>query len=436
MINSAHSRRRLTAVALAVPMIAALACRDITSLQQSNPGSLSAASTYVPENAQLLVNGAIGDFECAFSRYVVGSGLFTDELSDAIASTANFDYDRRTITSSASYGTQTCSSANQQPAIYTTLSTARGSNDTVLAKLHDWTDAQMPAGVNRTKLIGQAAAYAGYSLILLGEGMCSAAINVGPELTPAQLFAEAKTRFDTAVTAATAANDATTLNFATLGRARTLLDLGQAAAAATDAAKIPASFVLNMSTDAVNVRRENWSFVSINNSNFSTVDPSFRGLTINGAPDPRVAVTNTNKAGTTQGTVIWTPDKYPAISTVMPIARYAEAQLIIADAKLAANDVPGAVAAINAARATHPGLPAYDATGQTAAQVLTQLVEERRRELFLEGHRLGDLRRYKLPILPAAGTPYTLASGVYDQQSCFPLPDVERINNPSIPKTP
>jgi hypothetical protein len=120
----------------------------------------------------------------------------------------------------------------------------------------------------------------------------------------------------------------------------------------------------------------------------------------------------------------------------MPIARYAEAQLIIADAKLAANDVPGAVAAINAARATHPGLPAYDATGQTAAQVLTQLVEERRRELFLEGHRLGDLRRYKLPILPAAGTPYALASGVYDQQSCFPLPDVERINNPSIPKTP
>ena len=189
-----------------------------------------------------------------------------------------------------------------------------------------------------------------------------------------------------------------------------------------------------MSTDAVNVRRQNWVFVSVNNSNFSTVDPSFRGLTVNGLPDPRVAVTNTGKPGTTQGSVIWTADKYSTLSTVMPIARYAEAQLIIADAKLAANDVPGAVAAINAARATHPGLPPYDATGQTAAQVLTQLVEERRRELFLEGHRLGDLRRYKLPILPAAGTPYTLAGGVYDQQSCFPLPDVERINNPNINK--
>jgi hypothetical protein len=230
----------------------------------------------------------------------------------------------------------------------------------------------MPAGVSRVKLIGQAAAYAGYSLTLLGEGMCSAAINVGPELTPAQLFAEAKTRFDSAVTAATTANDATTLNFALLGRARTLLDLGQPAAAATDAAKIPPGFVVNMSTDAVNTRRENWVFVSINNGNWSTIDPSFRGLTINGAPDPRVAVTNTNKAGTTQNTVIWTADKYPTLATVMPIARYAEAQLIIADAKLAANDVPGAVAAINAARATHAGLPAYDRADRGAGADATR----------------------------------------------------------------
>jgi hypothetical protein len=437
MINNVQSRRRLMfAAVVSLPMIAGIACRDLTSLQQSNPGSLSAASTYLPANAQLLVNGAIGDFECAFSRYVVGSGLFTDELADAIASTANFDFDRRSFTSSGPYGNQTCNSGNQQPAIYTTLSTARGSTDTVLAKLHEWTDDQMPAGVSRVKLIGQAAAYAGYSLTLLGEGMCSAAINVGPELPPAQLFAEAKTRFDSAVTAATTANDATTLNFALLGRARTLLDLGQPAAAGTDAAKIPAGFIVNMSTDGVNTRRENWVFVSINNGNWSTIDPSFRGLTVNGVPDPRVAVTNTNKAGTTQGTFIWTADKYPTLATVMPIARYAEAQLIIADAKLAANDVAGAVAAINAARATHAGLPAYDATGQTAAQVLTQLVEERRRELFLEGHRLGDLRRYKLPMIPLAGTAYTLAGGVYDQQSCFPLPDVERINNPNIAKTP
>ena len=150
MTTRPRTRRPATfAAALFLPLIVGVACRDLTSLQQSNPGSLSAASTYVPANAQLLVNGSIGDFECAFSRYVVGVGLFTDELSDAIAGTANFDFDRRSFTSSGPYGNQTCTSANQQPAIYTTLATARGSNDTVLAKLHEWTDAQMPAGVNR-----------------------------------------------------------------------------------------------------------------------------------------------------------------------------------------------------------------------------------------------------------------------------------------------
>ena len=402
------------------------ACTELTTLKQENPGQLDASTLYVPVNAQLLVNGVIADFECAYSRYVVGSAIFTDELTNAFSSSSNFDYDRRTLPSNAPYGTATCGN-NQQPPIYSTLSIARSAGDTVAAHLETWTDAEVP---NRSKLLGQAYAYTGYSIVLLGEGMCSAAINVGPELTPAQLFAEAKTRFDKAIAAATAANDAVTLNFATLGRARAQLDLGNKPAAGVDAAKIAPGFVVNISTDAGNVRRNNFAFLALNQSSWASIDPSFRGLTINGAPDPRVAVTNANRNGTV-GVAIWTADKYPSLAATMPVTRYAEAQLIVAESKLAANDIPGAVAAINAVRATRAGVPAYDATGQTAAQVLTQIIEERRRELFLEGHRLGDLRRYNLPILPAAGTPF-LSGGTYGTQTCFPLPDVERINNPNI----
>lgn len=421
-------------VAAATLLLATTACTEVTALKQDNPGQLSAATIYVPSNAQLLVNGAIADFECAFSRYVVGSGLFSDELSNAIGSVSNYNYDRRTVQTIEAYGTATCA-ANQQPPIYTTLSVARASADTVAAKLQGWTDAQMPAGVNRTRLIGQALAYAGYSVLLLGESMCSAAINVGPELTPAQLFEEARTRFDGAITNATAANDQPTLNLALLGRARALLNQktpASIAAAAADAARIPAGFVANISTDAVNVRRQNFSFLSINQNFWSTVDASFRNLTIGGAPDPRVAVTNTGRAGTAQGSTIWTPDKYPALATIMPITRWAEAQYIIAEARVAANDLNGAATAINAVRATRTGLPTYSAAGQTAAQVLAQIVEERRRELFLEGHRLGDIRRLGLPWLPAAGTPYPGGGGTYGDQTCFPLPDAERINNPNL----
>ena len=412
---------------LPLAMIAAgalAACTELTTLEQQNPGQLDASGVYEPRNAQLLVNGVIADFECAFSRYVFGTAVFTDELTNAFAGSVNQDYDKRAVTTNSQYGTGGCNTF-QVASIYTPLSIARAAGDTVASKLEGWTDAEVP---NRQRLIAQSYLYAGYSLTLLGEAMCSAAINVGPELTPAQLFAEAKIRFDKAVAAAPA-TEAAVLNLALLGRARTLLNLGDKAAAGVDAAKIPAGFVANISTDAGAARRQNYVFLGINQSAWASVDPSFRGLTVNGAPDPRVAVTNANRNGTAS-VPIWTADKYTSLATTIPLARYAEAQLIVAESRLAANDITGAVAAINTVRATRSIAP-YSATGQTSAQVLAQIQEERRRELFLEGHRIGDLRRYGLPFLPAAGTPF-LSGGVYGTQTCFPLPDVERINNPNI----
>ncbi len=147
-----------------------------------------------------------------------------------------------------------------QPGIYTPLSTARATNDTAAFYLETFTDA---AVTGRSKLLAQSYAYAGYSLILLGEGMCTAAINLGPELSTAQIFGEAKARFDKAVADATTANDATTLNLARVGRARTLADLGGAAnlaAAAADAALVPATFSVSTSPDAVNTRAGRTSF--------------------------------------------------------------------------------------------------------------------------------------------------------------------------------
>jgi hypothetical protein len=416
---------RLTSAAM---LLALMACGDITSLKQVNPGQLSAGTIYVPANAQLLVNGVIADFDCAFSRYVAGSALFTDELLNAFANTGTYDYERRTLPSSAGYGTTGCG-AQSSPSIYTTLSTARGVADTALAKLEGWTDEQV---LNRSKLIGQAAAYAGYSLVLLGEAMCSAAINLGPEITPAELFTEAKGRFDKAIAAATTANDAPTLNLAILGRARTLLNLGDAPNAAIDAAKIAATFVYNFTANGTDSRRENFVVRHNATNSWSTVDSSFRNLTLGGVPDPRVLVTNTGRVGTAASLAIWTPNKYTTLTTAIPIAKYAEAQLIIAEAKALAGDLAGAAIAINAARNTRTGMPQYSATGQTAAQVMAQIIEERRRELFLEGHRLGDIRRYQLPLIPPVGAPYTPGGGTYGNQSCFPLPDVERINNPNI----
>jgi hypothetical protein len=430
-LRATARRARSVSVALSVVLVTGIvgACGDILSLKQENPGQLSTETLFVPANAQLLTNGAIADFECAFARYAVGSGLLSDELITAIAQTINYDWERRTLQSNSPYGTNTCASGTQHPGNYVPLSTARASADSALARMEGWTDAEVP---NRTRLIGQLAAYAGYSILLLGEGMCAAAINLGPEMTPAELFAEAKLRFDKAVTAATAANDATTLNLARLGRARALQNSGQLAAAETDAAAVPPTFVVTTSADAVNTRRQNTVFTHSARDFFSSVDPSFRDVLLNGAPDPRVATTNTTRAGTAPGVIVWTANKYPLITTPIPIAKYAEAQLIVAEARVAANDLPAAETAINNARNTRAGMPQYSVAGQTAAQVQAQIIEERRRELFLEGHRLGDIRRYNLALNPLPDSPYTTGGGSYGTQSCFPLPDVERINNPNI----
>jgi hypothetical protein len=410
----------------------ASACGDLVSLKQSNPGQIDASTLYVPSNALIIVNGAIADFECSYSRYVLGSGIVSDEVAAAIANTANFNYDKRLITPTDPYAGG-CGGV-QQPGFYTGFSTARADADTAHARFETWTDAEV---TDRVKLMAQLSVYAGYSILMLGEAMCSAAINVGPELTPAQLLQEAKLRFDRAITEATTANDATTLNLARLGRARTLLDLGDLPAAAADAALIPSNFLVNVSADLTNTRRQNSVFIHITQSFFGTVDASFRNVTMeNGAADPRVAVTNSGRTGTAANTPVWTPNKYPAANSVIPLAKYAEAQLIIAEARIAAGDLTGAAAAINNARNSggRTGMPQFSAAGLTAAQVKAQLIEERRREFFLEGHRLFDIRRFQLPLNPPAGAPYTVGGGVYADAICFPLPAVERNNNPNIPK--
>ncbi len=426
---------------VALALVVSLACRDITSLKQENLGSASAGTLFVPANALLLTNSAIADFECAYNRYVIGSGLFTDELSVAIVQSANFDYDARRFPTNGPYGTNNCGgvpSSTQQPGIYTPLSVARATNDTILAKLEGWTDAEVP---NRTRLIGQAATYAGFSLILLGEGMCTAAINLGPEIQPAALFTEAIARFDKAIAAATTAGDNTTLSLARLGRARAKLDAGGAAnlaSAASDAALIPPTFVVNTSANAIDPRRQNAVFVHISQNGFSTVDPSYRNVTIPGGTtqDPRVAVTDLNRNGTASGTRLFLPTKDGTNATPVRLASYAEAQLIIAENAASTGDLPAAVTAINNARARTAGLPAYTLpAGATAADVRAQIIEERQREFFVEGHRLGDLRRYGLPFVPAAGAPYPFL-GSYGSLTCFPLPDVERINNPTIAGAP
>ena len=130
----------------------------------------------------------------------------------------------------------------------------------------------------------------------------------------------------------------------------------------------------------------------------ATVDVPFRDVTFEGVPDPRVSVVDAGTKVSTTSTEVFLPAKYPAFESPIPVGRWEEAQLIVAEADVAAGDVGGAVGIINTLHA-NAGIPAF--AGGTPEEVQAQIIEERRREFFLEGQRLGDIIHYALPLFPA-----------------------------------
>lgn len=115
---------------------------------------------------------------------------------------------------------------------------------------------------------------------------------------------------------------------------------------------------------------------------------------------------------------------------------------MVAEVSARTGDLATARTLINAMH-TAVGIPGYDlANSDTQDQVLTQVIEERRREMFVEGaYRFNDhLRLMGTPqAVPFKGTPGSVLhpSGIddtglpYGSTTCFPLPLVERANNPN-----
>lgn len=419
--------KRSAMVATLILSIAAISgCDEI--LKSEAPQLIEETVLQQPANAPVIVAGVVADFECALGQYVAVMGTVTDEFSDSQANAAIWDIDRRTsFPSTGLYSTGLCGGFG---GVYTPVSSARYQADNTLTLLDGWTDEQVPG---RTTFIARVAAYAGYSLILLGEGFCSSAIDVGPEMTPAQVFALAEARFTRAIATATTVGGVTGDSlryFALVGRARARINQGKRTEAASDAALVPNGFIFNARYSAASGRSENRVFRVNNTGGTVTVDVSYRGLTVDGAADPRVPVVDAGRGGSFPQIRLFSQTKYTSLVAPIPIATWREALLIRAEAAVESGNVAGAVGFINQLR-QRVSLPAY--ASFDAAAVRAQLVEERRRELFLEGHRLFDTIRYNVPLNPAPGAPYPNGGGTYGSNKCLPLPDIERLNNPNIP---
>lgn len=404
---------------LALGLAATGACNSLLSVD--NPGRVIDTALDDPSLMPILESAAIGTFECAAVNYAATAGMLSGEYWSANGFVNNHPWEwRGVIQIKGEPGSCNYNRQSTFMGFYTPLQQARYQLEDTYARVSKFTDAQVP---NRQKILTEMRAYAGYTYLLLGEGMCTMTVDGGPSMTRAQTLAIAEQRFSDAITAAGAINDKNLLNMALVGRARTRLDLGNLPGAATDAAAVTdTTFVRVAEFSETTQSRENRIYDLTIRGEFLSVAPAYQGLTVNGSPDPRVPVLNTKRIAADNVTPLWLQQKFTGSGAVsLPIASWVEAQLIYAEA------VGGQAGldAINRVRAMSKIAPLVLQPGDDFE---TAVLEERRRQLFSEGQRYGDMLRKNLPF--QSGT--NRKGQTYSNLTCVPLPDVETLNNPNL----
>lgn len=286
------------------------------------------------------------------------------------------------------------------------------------------------AEFNKNKNAAQALVWTGFANRLLGENFCDAVIDGGAKQAYTIYLDRAEQAFTDAIAIATAANDATLTNAAKAGRASVRLDKGNFSGAVSDATGIANTFAYQMPYNSIDLDQSNRIYYAGGNQPYRahTTWHTYYETYYTTSNDPRVKWTNTGLVGDAAvgnlGRVpFYNQQKYTTRNSSMNLVTGWELRLVEAEAKLAAStpDIPGAMTLINAHRIALSLTP-WAAT--TPEDAWTALRQERGIELWLEGRRLGDLRRW------------ATRPGTVDQPAgfdrCFPISRGEKETNPNL----
>ena len=416
-----HSAVRRAFALLGVLLAATTACNSLLTVD--NPGRVPEEALADPALMPILEAAAIQQAQCGINNFAATGGMLSGEFLSANAFVNNHPWEWRGAAEIRNEpGSCNTTRASTFMGFYTPLQQARYQLDDTFTRLETFTDADV---ANRGRFLTEMRAYAGYAYLLLGEGMCQMTIDNGPAMTSAEVWAIAEARFTDAIARATALNDSSLLNMARVGRARTRLDLNNLTGAAADAVLVPGAFVRNATFSEGSQPREN-RFYNLNFRNdYLSVGDTYRGLTVGGVADPRVKVTNVNRLGTDTSTPMWRADKYAGNGAVSQrIASWNEAQLILAEAV-------GGQAGIHALNRVRAANGVTTPLVYAGGDITDIVIEERRRQLFAEGQRYGDMLRKHIPFTTGVNGANRKGQ-VYGPVTCVPLPNVETQNNPNF----
>lgn len=446
------SARRVLAGAALLAATALGACDSL--LEVENPQVVEPEELNDPYYLTLLQNGVVSDFQRAYDDVVLFGGVFSDELRNHASFAEEPLIDQRAVESNN--GTAAL--------VYTQLQRARAMSDSSITRFRTLRADSAESDLRLARVL----AYGGMTYVLMAENLCEAPVNVSRPYTPRELLDTfALPRFEDAILVATAARAAAAaavpvftrgvlgadslIALSRVGAARASLNLfgmtGNAAyrlKAIEYASQVPASFLFYAyySDQADELNNFVWSRLtnSISASVTNTPFEALRGL------DPRLPIPTTRETavGGLQVYVPNSPTAYTSYSPTQPGAEFGrgswirmasglEARYIRAEAEGPTADN---IAFIESRRLLAP-------TGTevtTAANFYANLRDQRRRDFYLDAHRLGDLRRYRTQygdiedfnefqtgLYPGSTTTS------YANQYCFPVNLAETSGNPNYP---
>ncbi len=472
--------RRLTLCA-AIMLLLLTGCND--PLRVSDPDIVPPDNLNDAAALPTLRAGAIGDFTIAYAGsgadgssgtvegVIMYGGLLADEWVNSETFPTRIEVDARgpIRTDNADVGLW-----------FRNMHRARRAAESAAAKYVELSDPTTQSGYPEVLNL------AGYVYVFFAETWCSGVpvssvsstgdvFTYGVPLTTTELLDTAIARFDAASAAATAlpgtgATRATQIRLAALGKARALLDTGDAAGAAAlvTSALVPTSFNYVVQHTENTTRENNGVFNgNVTFERYSVADrEGINGLetrTATGAIfDPRTPWERTVSAtsGPDKGFDNVTPQydnlRYGDRKASTTVATGAEARLIEAEAALRAGDTltntSVFLTALNGLRAAPPSylnstrttvapvapMAALTTADQTAAGSAVKLLfNERARWLWLTAHRLGDLRRmvrqygFAINSVFPTGPYFKAQQPTYGDDVNFPVP-IDELNNPKF----
>lgn len=324
-------------------------------------------------------------------------------------------------------------------------------------KPEHWDDAQQARwtaedGVRRLNAVvpeGELEAYtpaarlylmAGYANRLLGENVCEGVIDGSPAQSHMVYFERAEQHFSNAIRIADNAGEQELHTAAFAGRASVRGALGDWTGAVQDAQEVPDDFDFTARYSSDEELQYNRHYWTVANSPYraQSVWNTYYEDYYRNTGDPRTPWGEDPDfpfgGSAPEGDVPWLFQlKFASRDSPINLSSGIEARLIEAEAALNIGEWEQAMALINGVRVgvvsdlTGEPLEAWAAT--SIEEAWAALKRERGIALWLEGRRLGDMRRWLADGVPGDVDPM---QDMTDRSLCFPISITERQTNPNL----